>query len=574
MLLDKLVEYSQRLDALPPTLYAEAPVRYWISLDAQGGLLGMSDTADLSDRSTKRGRRRPVPQVQRGSNIRPLLLADRADYTLGVVPAGRDEEWVRERHDAYRVLVAWCARETESYGVQAVAKFLQSDPLSALRGGGYLDDTFDPSAIISFCVGEQEEVPIDVVAVQRFWASLNEDADARVLQCVVCRNHRPAMERLQARIKGIPGGQSSGTALISANSASFESYGLKASHTSPICAQCAEGFTRGLNALLSSDQSRFRLGESAFVHWTRGDEFDPTSMLQDPDPAEVAALFRSVRTGEFSGADDRPFYGLSLSASGGRAVVRDWMDTTIGRVQEALTLWFDRQRIASWSEAPPKFYGLRALAFATVREPRDLPVTTPQALLRAAFTGSPLPMNILARAVMRNRADRGVRRARVALIKMVLLSQDPNHHEEDYMVSLDTGHDDPAYLCGRLLAVLEQAQRGAIPNINATIVDRFYGTASAAPLTVFPRLMSGVRGHLRKLRRDRRGAFYALEGKIEEILGQIPATGYPRSLTLQEQGVFSLGFYHQRAHDNEQRREARARRQAAQEPDTEAQEET
>ena len=38
MLLEKLIEYSERLD-LPPSLYAEGPVRYWINLDAQGQFL-------------------------------------------------------------------------------------------------------------------------------------------------------------------------------------------------------------------------------------------------------------------------------------------------------------------------------------------------------------------------------------------------------------------------------------------------------------------------------------------------------------------------------------------------------
>ena len=168
------------------------------------------------------------------------------------------------------------------------------------------------------------------------------------------------------------------------------------------------------------------------------------------------------------------------------------MDTTVGNARQHLAVWFERQRITSWSEESPRYYGLRALALATVREARDLPVTTPRTLVRAAFAGGPVPRDILSRAARRNRAEQGVNRPRAALIKLALLSQS-NDHQEDYMVQLDSGNTDQAYLCGRLLAVLERAQRAAIRNLNTTIVDRFYGTASTAPQSVFSRLIRGSR---------------------------------------------------------------------------------
>ena len=113
------------------------------------------------------------------------------------------------------------------------------------------------------------------------------------------------------------------------------------------------------------------------------------------------------------------------------------------------------------------------------------------------------------------------------------------------MVELDQSNRDPAYLCGRLLAVIEQAQRRALPGVNATIVDRFYGTASSAPASVFGRLMRGVQPHLSKLERDNRGAWVGLQRRIEEVSQGIVT--FPRTLTLQEQGVFALGYYHERA---------------------------
>ena len=79
MLLQRLKEYADRLK-LPPTLYGEGAVRYIIELDGTGRLLNRqpTDTADPANPRTRRGQRRHVPQVQRSSGIRPLLLADHA----------------------------------------------------------------------------------------------------------------------------------------------------------------------------------------------------------------------------------------------------------------------------------------------------------------------------------------------------------------------------------------------------------------------------------------------------------------------------------------------------------------
>lgn len=128
------------------------------------------------------------------------------------------------------------------------------------------------------------------------------------------------------------------------------------------------------------------------------------------------------------------------------------------------------------------------------------------------------------------------------------------------MVQLDTDNPNPAYRCGRLLAVLEEAQRQAIPGIKATIVDRFYGTASSAPASVFARLLRGAQPHLSKLKRDRPGAYTNLQRRLEDIQAGISA--FPRILKLEDQGLFALGYYHQRAYDRAQAREAKERRKA------------
>jgi CRISPR-associated protein Csd1 len=225
-------------------------------------------------------------------------------------------------------------------------------------------------------------------------------------------------------------------------------------------------------------------------------------------------------------------------------VVRDWIDTTIWNAKTNLARWFAWQRIVAPTGEFERPLGIRALAGATVRDLKDLPTPTVRALFRTALVDVPLPTSMLYQVVRRCRAEQQVSRQQAALIKLVFGSQKVFTQEDD-MVELDLENPNPAYRCGRLLAVLAEIQRNAIGK--AVLVDRFYGTASSAPASVFSRLLRGARPHLAKLDRDRPGVAFALERRLEEVSSGI--TTFPTTLTLQEQGLFALGFYHQRAHD-------------------------
>jgi len=407
--------------------------------------------------------------------------------------------------------------------------------------------------------------PIDLPSVQGFWLSVHEPSSDADGQCIVCGKRKPILDRLEGKVKGIRGGQSSGTSLVSANSAAFESYGLEASQNSPTCRECGEAFTRAANNLLGDDRSRLVVGDTTFIFWTREkQQFDIGQFLRQPDASDVRALLESVHRGQLADlADETAFYAAALSASGGRAVVRDWVDTTVGSARQNIARWFVAQRVA---DPRPEDHtgetfrplGLFALAASTVRDVgRDLPVTTPRALVRAALAGGPLPLDLVFQAVRRCRAEQGVTRPRAALIKLVLLSQESQLPKENYMVALESEHPSAAYHCGRLLAVLESVQQAALGQVNATIVDRYYGAASSTPGIVFGSLLRGAQPHFAKLKRDRPGANVNLQRRLEEICAQI--SDWPATLALKDQALFSLGFYHQRAHD---RAEAMSRRAA------------
>ena len=554
MLLSKLKEYAdEQLDEALPPLYSMTPVARVIVLDGDGRSLGPISRIDPSTARGRRGRDMAAPEVVRSVGIKPLLLADNGEYTFGLARDPRKQKRVDKAHAAYRDLLDRCAEATAEPSVSAVQRFYE-------RGGADLleTDDWDYGHKVTFEVVHEGSRcrPIDLPSVQAFWLSINMPDSDTSGQCLVCGEHKPVVDRLRAKIKGIRGGQSSGTSIISANSDAFESYGLKLSRVAPTGLECGEAFTRAANALIVGDNTSLAVGGTTFIFWTRqGVGFDWGTFMRDPDPAQVKALLDSVRKGRRAEIEnDAEFYAAALSASGGRVVVRDWIDTTVGRVRERVGQWFDLQRIADPRDEDPTGetpapLSLFRLAVSTVRKAEDIPVATSRALFRCALQGTPLPMDIAFQAVRRNRAEQGVRRERAALIKLVLLSRNQQLVKEDnYMVALDKEHPEPAYHCGRLLAVIEQIQRAAYRNINTTVVDRFYGAASSTPAVVFGALLRDTQPRLAKLAKANKEAQRGgLQKSLMEVMAQIEE--FPKTLSLMQQALFSLGYYHQKAHD-------------------------
>ncbi len=566
MLLQRLKEYGARLE-LPSAGYGKLQVRYLINLDRQGGFLSLVDLATGTRGREARGVERQAPQLRRaGDKIIARLLVDNGEYVLGIGREKSPAEKVAMRHQAFVNEVRTCAVALAEPAVLAVLHFLEALPGSLPP----LPAEFDPEQNVSFAV--EGNWPIALASVQAYWAGRstgNAGADApapkggRTMTCLVCGNRRPAVERLPVPIKGIPGGQTTGMPLISANEDAYESYGLKASQIAPICHECAEITHKAANALIEGyGRTAVKIGQLLYIAWTREDVgFSWSSFITDPQPEEVHTLLQAPLRGDKRAlaVDPTPFYAAALTASGARVVVRDWIDSTVGTVCEHLGRYFTLQRMVGADGAEGRPLGIWPLAMATVREQKDLSPLLPVALLRTALAGTPLPWWILYQAIRRNRAEQRLTYARAALIKMVLLSTAKSGSLEGDLVTLQADSPNRAYQCGRLFATLESIQRNAMPGIKATLVDRYFGAASTAPATVLGPLVRNAQAHLSKLRKVRTGAYVALSQRLEEIMAQL-ADHFPPVLVLEEQGRFALGYYHQRAHD---RAAARARVQTA-----------
>jgi len=174
-------------------------------------------------------------------------------------------------------------------------------------------------------------------------------------------------------------------------------------------------------------------------------------------------------------------------------------------------------------------------------------------VMDSIITGSAYPYTLYANILNRIRAESddrdkkiySVNSTRVAIIKAYLLRKERklnlNKNREVLTVSLKEESTDQAYLLGRLFAILEKAQELSSKknNLNSTIKDRYFSTASASPSTVFPSLVRLSQHHFAKIDNAK-----WLDIKMSEVLDKLE--NFPAHLDMEEQGIFILGYYHQR----------------------------
>jgi CRISPR-associated protein Csd1 len=564
MILTQLKDFAESQMTLPPVMYSEQKIRWLIDLDLEGNLNGKFVPWGGDTKANKRGEPIVVPFIGRTVGVKPKLLADSAEYVLGVGRPDSKPERVADCHQQFKILLQKCIEIAQEPKLTAIQKFLdnwQSLQLKECLPEGFSFEKFDPSENITFRVDGVvlADSRARIKSIEQFWANYTSGTDgetkdsAPIMTCLITGEELEVVQRMPVLIKGLIGGQPSGTALVSANSDPFTSYGLKNSLSSPISREAAEKFAKALNYLLADDRSRLYVGSTAYVFWTRKKtEFNPISFLKAPDPQAVKNLIESPMSGSqvHSNTDDQ-FYALSLTASMARSVVRDWLETTIPSVRENLKRWFIHQRMVDSYGEEGRSLSVYVLAASAYRDPgKEMQPTVPTALIRYALGGGRLPDDLLVKVVRRNRAEQEVTYPRAVLIKLVLISQGKLN-----MTAMNTINPNPplspqenaAYHCGRLLAELEAIQKTALGNINATLVDRYYGAASSSPAKAFAPLMRGVQTHLSKLRKNSPGLYKLCDQQLEEIMLNFHDKKFPDTLAMRDQAIFALGYYHQRA---------------------------
>jgi CRISPR-associated protein Csd1 len=437
---------------------------------------------------------------------------------------------------------------------------------------------------IAFRVKDQrlheQQVVYDAI-IERF-----EKEQAQILvgqrkYCSICgKTDFPVLDQPHGLIKRVPDGQSAGCALVSYNEKAFESYELKGNDNSSICTNCAKNYVEGLNYLLSNGSeitledkkgksktqfvysNRKNFGsDTAMIFWTKENEpIDELNLLDNPDVGEISNLIDSVAKAKIHIAKHiktNQFYSCTISGAAARIAIRDWIEISLDEYKKNIAKWFQEISIRTYGET--RFAPLYALAKAvhntkSTNDPTNSRVATQ--LWNAALKNTVPPLWILTAILKRirfveNSADgqskETITPERAALIRFIL---NRNTKNGGYMIKEQNDPNDssPAIVCGKIFAVMEGIQKAAQgKDLNAGVRERFFSFASTSPAPAFGRLMKLSQNHISKLKHEKPGLAVLLDRQLQELCSLI--NGFPAIFSLEEQGQFALGYYHQKQQD-------------------------
>lgn len=613
MLLKHLYDFAVSRHLLDDLAFSPKAVRWIVELDSAGNLLGAGPQATGDD---KRGKEFSCPQTTRPKVAGGVseFLADGLTAVFGLDPdpdapmtdrkrADRDANNVTKRTDFWAQIAA-AQQAQPSPEVNALISFgtqITQGPPTFLRWGKATDGKSDKSAWwLTTASGTEARLGpenftfrvngtllLEDETLRQFWRARHgrEVAEARAGfasgRCLVTgQEDQKLAPTHNPKIQGVPNTQSFGASIVSFDKPAFSSYGFDQSLNSPTSDEAATAYSVALNHLIGSSDHSVRIGQTTLCFWPAHTSIakTPFGFLNKPDPKVVRDFVRAPFAGvERELVRRERFFAVTLAGNSGRIVIRHWMDISLELAVENLQRWFLDLEIAVPARPPKKAakagakekdyhpLSLYWLACTTVREAKDLSPDTTAQLYRAALEGTAPALSLL-KPILNQLHSRLVRddtynllydESRFALLKLILNRQPNRPMEIKPTLTADT--EDPAYNCGRLLAILAATQAKAhdFKLEGAGVAERYFGTASVSPSSVLPLLIRLNRHHLNKIRKSERfgGHERFIQEQIESVLvlfkaarPGLPPT-FPRTLDLQAQGRFAIGFYQQHAAD-------------------------
>ncbi len=568
MILQALTDYSEQLAAqgrIARPGWSRVKASWALEIDGDGKLLDVLPLRHPSEDGKKllpRELELPVP-VKRTVAISPNFLWDNSAYILGLDSKGKPKRALecfgaaREHHHA--VLA-----EAASAAAKAILAFfdhwLPEDADKLPPFSEHKDDLLaGENLCFLFDGGFASEDP----AIREAWQNAYESiSDGEPEHCLVT-GKETVPELVHPAIKNVRDAQSSGAALVSFNAPAFCSYGKEQNANAPVSKYAAFAYTSALNALLADKNHVKVIGNTTVVYWAKDAETqyqDVFSALLDGSAGQVTdddlnGLMDAVAAGkeyQFDGLPvdpDNDFYILGISPNAARLSVRFFYRRSFGEIVRNLKRHYEDIQIiadnrSKWGSMP-----LWALLRETVNQKASDKSPLPQLagdVMKSMLSGGRYPETLFSQTMLRIRAEHDITRGKAGILKAYLIRNTSNLPDRDQImevtkVSLNAESSYTPYVLGRLFAVLEGVQQTANPGINATIKDRFFNSACATPAAVFPILMKLSNSHIKKLDTGKAVWWSRQIGELTDKLGD----AFPAHLSLQEQGSFVLGYYHQ-----------------------------
>lgn len=551
---------------IPPFGYSREKIGFLISLAGNGTPVGRP--TDLREGTGKKLAARmmavPASFKRPGITPRPFFLWDNTAYGLGVTASpGKD---ALSRFSSFKEFHLKYLDEIDDPGLKALAAFLRAWTPDDFAHLGWPEDMKDQNVVFALERERLQGICLhDRPAARVLQAQLVASGEKNQAVCLVTGEVAPIKQVHQA-IRGVWGGKSSGGSIVAYNQKAFESYGHEQGDNAPVSEAAAFAYTSALNKFLETGSpNRIQVGDASTVFWADASDAEGSRLVENTflamfdtidetrQAAEVGAILDRIRNGvpiqNFAPRLSKGvrFYVLGLAPNAARVAVRFWLEDDFGGLAERYRRYVDETRIEPppRDPHPPLWRYLQETAVLGKRE--NVPPNLAGECLYAILAGTPYPRTLLSNVLMRLRSDRDITALRVALLRATLIR---NSGCKEAPVAFDPENTNKGYLLGRLFAVYEHVQTAALGRgINATIKDKFYGSASAQPRKVFRMLDSGSANHLSKISKQAPGLKVTLERQIAAIMERMSPGDdpFPPSLSSEQQALFGLGYYHQRS---------------------------
>lgn len=589
-MLHDLVRYYEILAAeedstIPKVGYGTAKISFSLNIDDDGNLINLTSCKIAAGKKMV-ARPMTVPEPVKGktgTKILPDFLFGNSSYVLGFDDKGKPDR-AKDCFNSFKEHNISILRNVQCKEAEAVIKFLEKwDPEKALNIPAISENIEEIYKGANFIFRHNSREVHNIPAVKQAWIEYkSQSSSSPVLQCLVTGEQAP-IAILHPTIKGLYKGQSMGNSLVSYNKRAFESYNTskepRQGLNGPVSEYAAFAYGTALNALLADENHKLTLGDTTVVFWAETTSkiysdmfslFMDCSQLYSKDEGKktvrslaaektVRTVLEKIAQGKTADVNDVykeaidksiQFYILGMSPNTARISVRFYLKDSFGSFVERIEQHYEDLSIQKQFDNDITSIPVwKILGETQARTSDDRSVSTylSASLMRAVLLGEDYPNSLYQMILLRIHAEQDINYCKASVIKACLLRKarrtGNDMYKEVLTLSLNENTTIKAYHLGRLFAVLEKAQRAANPDIKSTIRDKYFSSASTTPASTFPTLLALAQHHISK---SDYGAYY--DKMIGEIMGKLEVENnpFPKNLSLDEQGIFYLGFYHQR----------------------------
>lgn len=581
MILQSLVNYYEILaneedSDISKLGYCRAKISYAANLSPDGELLNIIPLKIESRRGKKiveipQNMEVPDPG-KKTSGVKSNFLWGNSNYIFGIDNKGKSKR-SKECFEAFKKLHIDILQSIDNPAARAIINYVNNwDTSKAIEHPAlaeYLGEILAGANFI-FKINGGEFINQNK-EIRQAWEKYNNNSDnTNVMQCLVT-GREGNIARLHPSIKGVKGAKTAGGSLVSFNKPAYESYGRDGQQglNAPVSEYAAFAYTTALNYLLSDANHKMYLGDATVVFWAEspnkiyqdfmslyingGAANNDESLVNDEIASrEVKAVFEKIAQGspigELSDVFDEKtnFHILAISPNAARLAVRFYITNSFGEFVRNIARHYQDLRIEKQYSTDPDAFSIWRLLNETVSPKSNDKAASPLmsgATLKAIITGSQYPESLYNSIMLRIKAERNINYYKASIIKGYLIRK--NKFKEVLTMSLNEQSDNRAYNLGRLFAVLENAQLDVNQDINSTIKDRYFTSACSTPAYVFPILLRLSQHHISNPK-AKHGKLN--DNRISNILEKLDIDNnpFPSNLSLGEQGVFILGYYHQK----------------------------